>query len=98
MIVYNVERRWFTEKVAAEKYRVLSGLKPSATLKLDIKDRKDLASLLNALCVSPVQGFKGAGASTPEVNELIDRAYVDPDKDIPDFIPDFLLKDYGLKR
>lgn len=89
MIVYNVDRRWFAEKAFAEAYRKASGLKPAATLKLDIGDRYDLQKLLNALCdAKPVEKV-----APPE---LIDRAYVPVETRIPDCIPDFLLRSHGL--
>ena len=95
MIVYNVERRWFAEKAAAEQYRVAEGLRPSATLTLRVEDRNALVSLLEALCSPPEPGKP---VVAPATAELIDRAYVRPDTDIPDCVPDFLLKDWGLKR
>jgi hypothetical protein len=98
MIVYNVARRWYAEKTDAEKYRKLLGLKPSATIKVTVKNRGELSQLLDALCEPPVQGHKGAGASTPEQNELIDRAYVAPHlEDFLAYVPRFLLDDEGQK-
>ena len=45
MIVYNVARRWYAEKADAETYRKLLGLKPSATIKVTVENRGELAHL-----------------------------------------------------
>jgi hypothetical protein len=95
MIVYNVKRRWFAEKAAAEQYRVAERLRPSTTLKVSVEDRNALVSLLEALCSPPPPG---QAVSPPATPELIDRAFVSGSIDIPDCVPDFLLKDHGLKR
>lgn len=88
-ITYNVDRRWFADKGEAEAYRKQLGLKPDATLKLEIKDRDDLAALLNALCeAKPVETI------APAV--LIDRAFVPVETRIPDCVPDFLLRSHGI--
>lgn len=93
MIVYNVKRYWFTEKVAAEKYRVSLGLKPVATRTVRVEDRTDLATLLNALC----EPLSVPTAQIPEeggkVTELIDDAYVDPLADLDVIIPKFMRDD-----
>ena len=89
MIVYNVDRRWFTMKADAEAYRKLCGLKPDATLALTIEGRDDLAALLNALCeAKPVEHVAPAA--------LVDRAFVPVDRSIPDCVPDFLLRSHGI--
>jgi len=90
MIVYNVQRRWFTDKGTAEAHRIAMGLKPSHTLKIEVQDRAQLRDLLNALCDPPE---KGKPVADPATDTLVDRAYVKPGTDIPDFIPQFLRKD-----
>lgn len=97
MIVYNVKRKWFTLKNDAERYRIAEGLTPEHTLTIEVDGRMRLAALLNALCEPPLPGqrVEQAVVATPE---LIDRAYVPADRDIPDYIPKFLLKDWGLER
>jgi hypothetical protein len=94
MIVYNVKRRWFTMKADAEAYRKAEGLPPSATFKLDIRDRDDLAALLNGLCgmvafVPPVP----LAAVPPEVLER-SRVVDNP----PDCVPQFLVKDWQQRH
>jgi hypothetical protein len=95
MIVYNVKRRWFTEKAEAEKYRVAEGLRPAATLKIEVVGRDDMAALLNALCEP---ALPGQSLQAPATAELVDRAYVQTGRDIPDCVPDFLLRSHGLSR
>jgi hypothetical protein len=46
--------------------------------------------LLNALCEPPA---KGQPVAAPATEELVERAYVAPDTDVPDFIPSFLLRE-----
>jgi len=87
MIVYNVLRRWFTEKAAAQAYRKAEGLKPSALAKVTVNSRDDLAALLNALC-EPSGPAALQGVASPEV---LDRAWIDPKTDISE-VPTFLLK------
>jgi hypothetical protein len=94
MIVYNVLRRWFTEKVEAERYRIAEGLKPAATAKLDIRDRVDLANLLNMLCEPPKPGARIVAPATPEI---VDRAAVgalDFDYIEKHVVPKFLHKEH----
>lgn len=83
MIVYNVQRQWFTMKDAAEMYRKALGLKPDATGKVEINGRDDLALLLNALCEPQKFSAKGFG---PIGEAIVDRAYVDPAVDVPLFL------------
>jgi hypothetical protein len=83
MIVYNVKRRFFDMKAEAEAYRRAEGLSPAATAKLEIADRAQLAALLNALCEPPASG---APAGVPA--EIVDRAFVAADFDIPKFLRD----------
>lgn len=95
MIVYNVKRKWFTLKNDAERYRIAEGLTPEHTLTIEVDGRMRLAALLNALCEPPLPGQT---VSEPATAELVDRAYAPADRDIPDYIPKFLLKDWGLER
>jgi hypothetical protein len=89
MIVYNVARRWFTEKVPAETYRKSRGLSPSHTLKITVDNRVDLAALLNGLC-TPVYEAELSFVA-PVTSELVEAAYVEPSHNIPDYIPLFLI-------
>jgi len=91
MIVYNVARRWFTEKVPAETYRKSRGLSPAHTLKIEVVGRADLAALLNALCEPGPDTQNVSGLLIPEQVALVDRAYVEPSTSVPDFVPLFLL-------
>jgi hypothetical protein len=96
MIVYNVDRRFFSEKSDAEAFRKRLGLKPSATLKIAIDSRIDLAGLLNALCDPAGHAAIAAKAPLPEPiapPPLLDRAYVDAQLTVPDCVPLFLIKD-----
>lgn len=101
MIVYNVGRSWFTEKVPAEAYRKAQGLRPAATVKIAVGSREDLAALLNALCEPPLPSSAPVGVRLAErivrdaliPKEVIDRAYVDPNIEVPDFVPLFLIND-----
>jgi len=93
MIVYNVNRRWFTKQDTAESYRRSQGLKPGHTIKVGIGSREQLADLLNALCEPQAD----AAMSNPsnlhpqDRKDIIDRAYVEPQRAVPDFVPLFLL-------
>lgn len=89
MIIYNVQRRWFPMKADADTYRVGLGLPPKATAKIEVNNRDDLAALLNALCEA--KEAPDVGATT----EIVDRAYVPVDTDIPACVPAFLRKAYG---
>lgn len=94
MIVYNVARRWFAEKVPADKYRMSLSLKPAALLKVTVDGRDDLSALLNALCEP---ALPNQPVPAPATVELVERAYVETGKDIPDYVPRFLLDDEGKK-
>jgi hypothetical protein len=106
MIVYNVERRWFTEKDQADAYRIAQKFKPAALLKVFVETRQDLAALLNALCdpgaVEVLAIADKHGLDKIKSAILVDRAYVKPKaltgKDIPDCVPTFLLRAYGVER
>ncbi|CAM5598833.1 hypothetical protein MAUB1S_10127 [Mycolicibacterium aubagnense] len=90
MIVYNVKRRWFTMKNDAEAYRKAEGLPPSATYKLVIEDREDLAAFLNGITdVNIMHRYvETAGEQVPE--EVLARCEASD----PDFIPRFLVEDW----
>lgn len=98
MIVYNVERRWFTMKNDAEVHRKALGLPPSATFTLWIENRDDLAALLNGLC--------GFDEHTAELGLIIPTAQLAPDEVLernqisnepPDFVPAFLVREWQQK-
>lgn len=94
MIVYNVKRRWFTMKIDAETYRRTEGLPPSATFKLDIRDRDDLAGLLNGLC-----GQEPPAAplmDDPQVAPVIQRNIITDEP--PDFVPLFLVREWQERQ
>lgn len=95
MIVYNVDRAWFTMKADAEAHRKTLGLKPDATVKLDISNRDELAGLLNGLCGITSAEQSAVAAGTDEA--VIERTRVT----VPEHIPAFLLKDtarrFGVK-
>lgn len=86
MIVYNVGRRFFDMKSDAEKYRVAQELPSSATLKLEIGDRRQLAALLTELCEPAASGVPKVAASAGVTPALVDRAYVEAGKDVPAFL------------
>lgn len=97
MIVYNVKRRWFTMKNDAEAYRRAEKLPPSATFKLDIRDRDDLATLLNGLCGSePTSGLAGTNPSTIITDEVAARNRVTDD--VPDYVPLFLVREWQARE
>ena len=89
MIVYNVGRQWFTEKAAAEDTRKYLGLPPGSTIKLIVNDRKDLAELLNLLCIPPVKGHVAFNGEL--ITTTVETAFVDPTHNVPDFVPLFLV-------
>ncbi|RUU79027.1 hypothetical protein [Mesorhizobium sp. M7A.F.Ca.MR.362.00.0.0] len=82
MIVYNVQRRWFTMKNDAEAHRKALGLPPSATFTLRIGGRDDLADLLNGLCELGAQ-IDGANPNPPP--EVIERNQIANEP--PDCVP-----------
>lgn len=75
MIVYNVNRSFFPMKNDAETLRKSEGLPPSATSKIEIKTREDLADLLNGLCA--------LAPETPAALPTVDEA-----ADVPRFLRD----------
>lgn len=96
-IIYNVGRQFFAMKADADAARKLAGLKPDALLTLTVEGRADICALLNALCEPQRHPMPHVGLLIPERLELVERAYVEPSKDVPDFIPRFLLDDEGKK-
>lgn len=78
MIVYNVERNFFDKKSDAETARKAAGLKPAATLKIEVRNRVELAALLNQLCALRSPAGEPA-PSLPAVDECVD---------VPKFIRD----------
>ncbi|RWI57142.1 MAG: hypothetical protein EOR16_16345 [Mesorhizobium sp.] len=88
MIVYNVKRRWFAMKGAAEQYRIREKLPPDATIKIGIADRTQLAALLDALCEPPACSAEGVSQVAAVPERVIDNAFVDSDLDIPKFLRD----------
>lgn len=90
MIVYNVMRKFFAEKVKAERYRIDQGLPPSATTKLAITDRVQLAHVLTALCEpgKPGSALTCAAGSTGLTSEIVDAAFVELCRDVPAFLRD----------
>ncbi len=89
MIVYNVQRRWFTMKSDAEIHRRTLKLPPRALYTLRVDDREDLADLLNGLCGAGPQ-IDGANPNPPP--EVIERNQITNEP--PDFVPRFLVKDW----
>jgi hypothetical protein len=91
MIVYNVERHWFTMKTDAEKYRVSLKLPPSATYTLRIDNREELAALLNGLC-----GIEDMPPHPdnmePAPHPVIERNQIAASP--PDCVPAFLVRDW----
>jgi hypothetical protein len=92
VIVYNVGRRWFTMKNDAEAHRRAEGLPPAATFKLDIRDREDLAVLLNGLCGLGT-GSLGAVVLDPP-REVIQRNLIT----VPECIPQFLVNEWAKRE
>lgn len=89
MIVYNVGRRFFSMKENAETYRKQIGLRPEATIKIDISHRDQLAALLDGLCYPPKNG---APEEFPAPASIIDDAYVSSDVDVPAFVRESMEK------
>lgn len=85
MIVYNVGRRFFAMKNDADAYRRANGWKPSTLNKITIANRDQLAAFLDGLC----EPAPTAQSPLPDVRIEVE---------VPDFIPAFLLKDWGIKR
>lgn len=98
MIVYNLGRRWYAKKQDAETERVRLGLKPGATIKVEIRDRADLEALLTALCDPGRDTLAEANLPATDPSALIDRAFVPTDRAIPDYVPEFLLSDEERKQ
>ena len=90
MIVYNVGRGFFELKSDAETQRKAEGLKPGATIKIEIKDRSQLAALLNGLCALEPERAQAAigNAGTLDVFGPNEPPLVPADADIPKFLRD----------
>jgi hypothetical protein len=93
VIVYNVQRRWFTMKSDADIHRRNLKLPPAALFTLRIDDRDDLAGLLNGLCgqeppVAPLM-------VDPAVAPVIERNQIANEP--PDFVPAFLVREWQQK-
>lgn len=98
MIVYNIGRCWSEKKQEAEAERVRLGLKPGATIKVEIRDRTDLAALLNALCDPGSDPIREANLPATDPQALIDRSFVPTARPIPDYIPEFLLDEQERRQ
>jgi hypothetical protein len=91
MIVYNVGRQWFGLKRDAEACRRFLRLPPAATLTITVRDRDDLADLLNALCEPAVLPDTPTVVNSVDLAPLVDRAFVEPQRNVPDYVPLFLI-------
>lgn len=94
MIVYNVDRAWFTLKDAAERHRKALKLPPKATALARIDNREELAALLNALCGAEEWLKAGPPVALTVEPEVIQRATVVKVL-APDFVPRFLIERDG---
>lgn len=102
MIVYNVQRRWFTMKADAETYRKAEGLPPAKLHKVEVGDREELAGLLNVLCgagevdTMPPGGsplfIAGPNIVPPEVVRVARIV------ETPDCVPLFLVRDWEKRN
>jgi len=94
VIVYNVDRQWFTMKSDADIKRRNLGLPPSALITLRVDDRDDLAFLLNGLCGIPLEQTP---VTAREIIQCVAIAQA-PVSTIPDCIPLFLRKDWERRN
>ncbi len=97
MIVYNVQRRFFTKMHDADVYRVAQGLSRGGQkniVKIEIRTRDELAALLNALCEPGSDPLAEANLPASDPKALVDRAYVAPNRDIPRFLRESWAKLY----
>ena len=93
MIVYNVNRAWFSLKNDAETYRRNEKLPVEATAKIEINDRDQLAALLNGLCgITPPEAVAEV---VPVPVEVVARARVRDDADIPLFLRKSWARHFG---
>ena len=100
MIVYNVQRRWFSMKATADTYRKELKLPPEAIYRLELNDREELSWLLNGLCdseaaVDAVLALAPEPAAQDELLPVMVRNRVR--EDIPDYVPLFLRKEWEAK-
>ncbi|MEM7303887.1 MAG: hypothetical protein AAF468_22665 [Pseudomonadota bacterium] len=86
MITYNVRSRFFHLKDEAEIYRKSMGLEPRHTRKIYVRNRVELAKLLDALCDRKRDAPIG-------LTEAADSAR--SQDDIPGCVPKFLRADWG---
>jgi hypothetical protein len=91
MIVYNVQRRWFTMKNDAEAHRKSLGLPPSATYTLRIDDRDDLAFLLNGLCGIPLDDKPVTATEIIQCEVIAANPIAN---EPPDCVPAFLVREW----
>lgn len=94
VIVYNVDRAWFTLKADAERHRVKLKLPPKATALVRVDNREELAALLNALCGAEEWLRAGPSVKLTAGPEVIARASVAKVL-APDFVPRFLIERDG---
>jgi hypothetical protein len=91
MIVYEVDRRWFCYHHEANQYRIAKKLKPSTLHRHEVKDRAQLAALLNGI----EQTFPDVEAMEPQalpdinIRELME-AQDDEDEADQIGVPNFL--------
>jgi hypothetical protein len=95
VIVYNVQRRWFSMKNEANAYRRELKLPPDAVYTLKIEERESLAALLNGLCGVAAPDQAPPEQELPKVREMLTRNSVRDD--IPDYVPLFLRKEWEAK-
>lgn len=84
MIIHNAGRKFFALKSDAEKHRVSLGLKPGETNTLNVRNREDLANLLNGLCA--LEGTSAGNSMARERFSGGDLPIVASDADVPAFI------------
>jgi hypothetical protein len=101
MIVYNVQRRWFSMKNEANAYRRELKLPPEALYKLELSTREELAFLLNGLCnngnamIDAVMALAPEPLTAAELLPVVVRNGVR--EDIPDYVPLFLRTEWEAK-
>jgi hypothetical protein len=96
MIIYNVEQRFFAEKLPAEKYRKELKLKPDALKKLEVKDRWELSGLLDTVLYGGPAG--GSMADGERVGKAHDKYVSQMDGYRPPEYPQFVLDDWDKRR
>ena len=88
MIVYNVLREFRAHKDEAERIRKDAGLQPTATTKIRIDTRDELAAFLNGLCSLTSQRAADPSIAAPVVEILGENEppFIPDDAEIPQFI------------